>query len=160
MSLQYIIDAYNIIHHAKFRYPHKRIKDSRSSLLEFIRFRRLTGSTKNKITLVFDGYPDKEESGRKDSNIEIIFSKDKTADERIKKIVETARNPKNIIVVSDDKEIRFFVKAAGAHCLNVEEFINPQEKIIQLKRDGLLKPELTYSQIHKINQEFKKLWLK
>jgi len=41
----------------------------------------------------------------------------------------------------------------------VEDFIDPEEKS-PVKRETLLKPELTYSQMHKINQELRKIWLK
>lgn len=161
MSLHYIIDGYNIINHPLFAKNHKKvIKDSRKALLEFIRIRRLCGSPKNKITVVFDGHSNITELKQNDNNINVIFSKKETADEKIKKIVgKPLGNAKNIVVVSDDKDIRFFVKALGARSIGIEEFIGAKEKPIACQDSDSIKPELNYSQIQKINQELKKIWL-
>ena len=76
-------------------------------------------------------------------------------------MVEASGNPKNVIVVSDDKEIKFFTKAIGAKVVSVEEFMGSKEKLKQKKeQEDTLKLELTYSQMHKINQELRKIWLK
>lgn len=161
MSLQYIIDGYNIINHSLFAHTHKRIENPQKTLLEFIKIKRLCGSPKNKIIVVFDGYSDTmSESKQNDNKINVIFSKKETADEKIKKIVEAHPNPKDIIVVSDDKEIMFFVKATGSRCIHVEEFINPRKNLPGFPKEDSYKPELTYSQAQRINQELKKIWLK
>jgi hypothetical protein len=89
----------------------------------------------------------------------VIFSRGEVADDRIKKILQDLPNPKNAVVVSDDKEIRFFAKSLRANVIGVKEFIGLKAKVPQDKRDAL-KPELTYSQMHKINQELRKIWLK
>ncbi len=73
-------------------------------------------------------------------------------------MVETSKDPKNIAVVSDDREIIFFIKSVGASAIGVEEFINPEGN--PQKKEDLIKTELNYSQISKINQELKALWLK
>ena len=75
MSLRYAIDGYNIIKHPLFtQQAAKKIQDSRIFLLEFIRINRLCGSRKNKITVVFDGYPDSRYPGY-DEDMEVIFSR-------------------------------------------------------------------------------------
>ena len=168
MPLQYIIDGYNITNHPSFANLHKKIKDSRFALLEFIKYKRLCGSPKNKITVVFDGFPKISEEKNWDAEINVIFSRQDSADERIKRIVENSGDFKNIVVVSDDKEIRFFVKSVGARARGVEEFINPANLAqARIKRKGRLKDEgdlagleLTFSQRQKINEELKKIWLK
>jgi len=160
MSLHYIIDGYNILHHPNLASANKKIQDPKAALLDFIRINRLTGSLKNKISLVFDGYPDVSGKSRDNANIEIIFSRHESADERIKRMVEASGRRKSIIVVSDDKEIKFCVKAAGASCLGVEEFTQSKARPVHLQETDTRKTELSYSQIQKINQEFKKIWLK
>jgi len=161
MSLQYIIDGYNIINHPLFtQHAPKKIEDSRVRLLEFIRVNKFCASPKNKITVVFDGHSDLSSQILDKTDIDIIFSRRETADERIKKMVEKADNPKNVVVVSDDKEITFFAKSCGAKVLNIQEFINRGKKLINLQRPEPLKPELSYTQIHKINQELRRIWLK
>lgn len=163
MSLQYIIDGYNIIHHATFtQQANKKTQNPRLALLEFIKRNQLTGSVKNKVTLVFDGYPNLQETKTLSDyadTVNVIFSRKEVADNRIKKILQDLPNPKDAVVVSDDKEIRFFTKSFGAKVISVEEFISHGEKAPQDKRD-VLKPELTYTQMHKINQELRKIWLK
>ncbi len=123
--------------------------------MEFIREKHLCGSSKNKITVIFDGYSAEWVSRRHDSDIEVVFSRDTSADEKIRNMVERSANPRNIAVVSDDKGISLFVKAAGAKSKSIEEFIGKS-----LEEKELLKPELTYSQMHKINQELRQIWLK
>jgi len=159
MPLQYVIDAYNTINHITFTPLRKRIKDSQRALLEFIKGRRWGKNSKNKITVVFDGYPKVSAQNLEETDINVVFSREETADARIKRMVEVSKNPKNIVVVSDDREIIFFVKSIGARSMGVEEFINPEEKP-QRKKEDLIKPELNYTQINKINQELKALWLK
>jgi len=158
MSLQYIIDGYNIIHNINFAQGHKKMKDSKAALLEFIKTKRLTGSTRNKITVVFDGYADEKDLKNVYPEVEIIFSCHETADQRIKRMLEKSANYKNTVVVSDDKEIKFFAKAAGARWMNIAEFTQRKQNPAYLARDTL-KPELTYHQMQQINKELKKIWL-
>jgi len=110
--------------------------------------------------VVFDGHPDLSSRILDKTEINIIFSKSETADERIKKIVEKIGNPNNTLVVSDDKEIIFFAKSFGAKVLNIQEFINRAKYLIGSEKKEPMKPELNYSQIHKINQELRQIWLK
>jgi predicted RNA-binding protein with PIN domain len=158
MSLVYIIDGYNLINHQEFRRKCKKTGDDRAALLAFISRNKLTGSWNNKIIVVFDGYP-QEESANFNSEAEVIFSRNESADEKIKKIIEKSNNTKNIIAVSDDKEIKFIVKSLGARAMGVAEFINAKKRIRRPKDDSA-ELELTYTQIHKINQELSKIWLK
>lgn len=109
------------------------------------------------MTIVFDGYPDSQFPGGGFKGMNIIFSRRQSADERIKAIVERSAGARGIVVVSNDKEIKFFAKSLGARVLAVEEFIGRKEK----KRTAPqpLKPELSYSQMHSIERELRKLWL-
>lgn len=91
--------------------------------------------------------------------IESVFSADETADAVIKRMVEESKDPRNIAVVSDDREIRLFVSSYGARTVSVDEFINPVPGH-QRNREEPAKKELNYSQISRINRELKELWLK
>lgn len=160
MSLQYLIDGYNLLHSPYFQYPPGNNKDSRVALLEFIRARKLTGSSKNKVTVVFDGYCGELSPERERLGMGVIFSGDESADDRIKKEVERALNRKVLVVVSDDREIGFFARQAGARHLGLEGFAGVKKK--QGKgcsgNEGATS-ELSYSQKHKIDEEMKKMWL-
>jgi predicted RNA-binding protein with PIN domain len=90
---------------------------------------------------------------------EIIYSEEESADERIKRIVEESGNPRNLVVVSDDREIRFFVRSKGARVLKVEDFVNPRRLRIVSKEEPA-KPELSSEEVSFLNEELKGLWLK
>ena len=157
MSLHYIIDGYNFINHPLFARTHNAKKDPRRALLDFIKQKNLCGSSKNQITVVFDGYSSDFQASQPDNRIDAVFSKEESADERIKCFVEGSRNPKSIVVVSDDKQIRLVVRAAGAACLSIEEFSGRHKETG--KKEEIQKPELSYSQIEQINKELRKRWL-
>lgn len=127
-------------------------------MLEAIKRNKLCGSLNNRVTVVFDGY-----SGISDKNIEtdirVVFSRNESADERIRRIVENFGNPKNLIVISDDNEIKFFARAVGAKAVSVEDFFGAKLNS-QVKKRVNEDLELNFSQKHKITEELKKLWLK
>lgn len=161
MSLQYIIDGYNLINHPLFNRPDKHSPDPSTALAAFIRVNRLTGSLKNKVTIVFDGYPPSCGTNYGDSGINVIFSRKISADEKIKILVEQTADRKNIIVVSDDREIKLCVQSLDACSKGIEDFIRPKEKSGDFhKENSAAEQKLNYSQMQKINQELKKIWLK
>jgi predicted RNA-binding protein with PIN domain len=76
-------------------------------------------------------------------------------------MAEASADHKNIVVVSDDKEIKFFIRSLGSKVMSIEEFMQTKEKAREaLKQKELIKPELNYTQVHQINEELKKIWLK
>jgi len=158
MSLQYIIDGYNITNHPSFlKQIPKRSPDTRVALIQLIRFKKLCGSKNNSSCIVFDGYPGDAPVNLEEGAIKIVFSRGMSADERIKKMLELIPQPKNVIVVSDDKEIRFFAAACGAKTQGVKDFIKPEDNLTRSKEEP--EPEISYAQMHKINEELKKIWL-
>jgi len=160
MSLLYIIDGYNITHHPTFtKDTFKKNKDSRVALIELIKAKRLCGSSNNKVAVVFDGYPESGWQNADTGNIHVVFSRRQSADERIKKIAELSANPKTVVVISDDKEIKFFVKAAGCRHMGVEEFISSKERSLS-KKESVSEVKVTYAQMSRINEELRKIWLK
>ncbi|MDD5027377.1 MAG: NYN domain-containing protein [Candidatus Omnitrophica bacterium] len=161
MSLQYIIDGYNITNHPEFiKLIPKKFLDLRVALIQLIKMSGLVASPNNKCLVVFDGYADLCLDNLEAGNIEVAFSRRLSADERIKRLVELTINRKNIVVVSDDKEIRFFVRSCGAKSMSVEDFLGVQgNKRRPPGKNPAPEAELSYAQMHKINEELKKLWL-
>jgi len=88
----------------------------------------------------------------------VIFSRRESADERIKRLIELIPDPKNVVVVSDDKEIRFFAKSCKAKAESAEDFLSFQDKLLRA-RSAIPEAEISYAQMHKINEELRKLWL-
>ena len=159
MSLHYVIDGYNVIRHASF--VPKGHASPAGSLIQCIRNNRLCGSMKNKVTIVFDGYPTMNNPLQPSGDCELLFSQDESADDRIRHIVEHIENPKIVIVVTDDRSVQFHAKAAGASVMGVEEFITAKAAaaaVRQQKADR--KIELSSVDAARINNEFRKLWLK
>lgn len=159
MSLQYIIDGYNVTNHPQFRKQlPKQSLDSRVALIQLIKIKNLCGSPNNSVWVIFDGFQDSTIHNLDEANLKVLYSRRESADERIKKIIELSSNPRNVIVVSDDKEIKFFVKAAKAKSISVDEFLCVKKRLEE-KKAALIEPEISYSQKHKINEELKKIWL-
>jgi predicted RNA-binding protein with PIN domain len=165
MPLQFIIDGYNIIHHPAI--TKKLHKDSsrsiRASLVRFIITSRLCGSSKNTVVIVFDGYPD----ARAQDNFSpqeascVRFSFDETADKKIKYLLARAANPKETIVVSDDREIIFYAKEAGAKPWPVADFVRSKDASCRVKQQSdNISPELSHSQMARIDEEMRRIWLK
>jgi len=159
MSLQYVIDGYNIINHPHFRQRHKEILNPAESLSAFIQEKRLGGSTKNKIIIVFDGYPSGSEAVQTRPGHSLVYSRKLSADEKIKRIVEESADRKNIVVISDDKEVKLTARFLGARVMGVEEFVRAKVQRRSLREDDSKNAELSYSAMHKINQELRKIWL-
>ena len=133
MSLHYVIDGYNLIKHQAFSLA-DRFKDGRLALIQFLRSEKPCGSSKNKITVVFDGYP--RGLDFQDTDIEIIFSGEESADDRIISMVRSPRGARNIVVVSDDRQLRDSVKCRGLAVAGIEEFIRPKKKFSKKNDDS------------------------
>lgn len=160
MSLQYVVDAYNLINHPRFK-PEKQSANIQYSLANFVKFNKLSGSKNNQVVLVFDGYPRSGQEIPDEIGLTCVFSLDKEADEVIKGLVENSRQPRNIMVVSDDKEVRIVSSFLHAQVLSVEEFIGAKvnKPAANLKNQDSADPKLSYSAMQKINAELKKKWL-
>lgn len=156
MSLHYIVDAYNVIRHKSYR-PRTKTNDPKRTFLSHIREERLCGSAKNLITVIFDGFA----SGftYDDDSFEVVFSGESKADERIKRLVASSANPRILLVVSDDREIRDYAKIHGAGFQGVDEFLGKNERQRYSKEDDSSKPELTYEKMSRINRELRSKWL-
>jgi len=162
MSLQYIIDGYNLTHHQLFKLHAKQHhRDDRRALIEFILVNRLCKSTKNTITIVFDGFSDVA-SRSELQGMRLVFSGEISADEKIRGMLESVPARKNIIVVSDDKQIRLHAQSCHAQALTVEEFIQPLlvQKEKERMREAASEMKLSCAEQLEITRELKKIWLK
>jgi len=141
-------------------------EDQRDGLIRFIEQKKPQGSPKNKVTIIFDGRPGR--GGRGESSVvEIIFSQDESADDRIKRMVEDSKHKKSIVVVTDDRDIQYAVRASGAQVLGVGAFLSkmqPSAKRSPLreKSSGTVSDAKHISKTleEKITSEFETIWLK
>jgi predicted RNA-binding protein with PIN domain len=121
---------------------------------------RPQGSVKNDVVIFFDGRPGP--SGQQTSVLaSVIFTQDKSADDRIKEAVENSRNAKNIIVVTDDRAIQYAVRANGAKVEAVSSFLNKkQSKTSRSQKQSPSPKDLSNRDQDSITSEFKDIWLK
>lgn len=159
MALHYLIDGYNVIKKIDFL-NYKKLKDAREALLRFIDRNTPQGSPNNKVTIVFDGKDDVF-SFSHNYDFNVIFTKNESADTCIKSLVDKASNPKNFIIVSDDRDIILHCRAQGAKILAVVDFIKKgYKKNMSLRTQDKEFSELSIVEQRKINEELAKLWLK
>ena len=157
MSLHYVLDGYNIIKKSSF--DSESLKGSRDFLLALIRQSKLLKSKNNKVTVVFDGKSDVFDYTYPAGELKVIYSKGENADELIKRIVQASPSPKNIVVVSEDRQILFFVRGCGAKIMDTKEFIRKIEPVDNAPKDHNPKLEITAKQASDITKELQRLWL-
>lgn len=163
MSLQYIVDGYNVLRHRAFKGLGKKADDPCVTLARTITAHHLTGSRKNEVVLVFDGYRPSRANLVDDPGITVVFSCDDSADAAIRRMIERAPNPRVVVVVTDDNEIRFFAREARCAVLGVEEFLNAgarADKGAQGPERDARKADLNFTQMEQINKELRQRWLK
>jgi predicted RNA-binding protein with PIN domain len=153
MSLHFVLDGYNITNKFKKVYPS--LSAIRQDLYDFIRAHRPQGSLRNKITVIFDGksgfFSDEKSEG-----LEIIFSRDITADEVIKNFVKSSIHPKTIVVVTDDRDIQIFIRRYAASFMSVKDFLAKKSggKMIYYEKNII-----SIAEADNITKELKKYWL-
>lgn len=135
---------------------------------------RPQGSVRNSVTVVFDGKEDVGVGASAGPNrggrwgppvhgIEILFSHGQSADDLIKKIIEQSSEKKTWIVVSDDKDIKLYVRGLGAQVQSVKEFIKVgAEHARPLQGSGHARcgKYISLTDQARINRELERIWLK
>jgi len=168
MSLQFLLDGYNIVHSIEFetsiaarKLPSMQqrrcderneelscqmsevmqaeLEEQRNHLITLIEHDHPQGSLNNSVTIVFDGKAGVW-SRAASSKIKVHFSENESADEKIKYLVSTVASPKNIVVVTDDRTLQYAVKALGAQVKSVKAFLGKKRmSLIQEKRKNKMK---------------------
>ncbi|MEO6695566.1 MAG: NYN domain-containing protein [Ignavibacteria bacterium] len=109
-----IIDGNNLIH----KIPHLKklfLKDKESAQYALIEIINSYKHKSDSVTFVFDG-------AGKLARKEVVYSKDVTADEVIRKKIENFSNAKLMKVVSSDHEIMSLAKVCGCAVIKSEDF--------------------------------------
>lgn len=119
MQKHYIIDGNNLLGKIKNKISGVNDPQMYREKLAFL-LERYFSTKKVRVTLNFDGHP---RDAIKVSKIKIIYSENKPADDLIVHQIETAKNPKHIVVVSSDRKIMEFAKACSCTVLKSEELI-------------------------------------
>lgn len=165
MSLRYLLDGYNMVMRLPELFEKTRIAfaPSREGLVQFLIRYRPQGSSRNRTTIVFDGYAELKLDWNllRDSAIEVVFSEEESADDRIVSMVGKIRSEQRV-VVTDDRELGLRVRDFGAKVVSVQDFVakmvdqHPKTKVVHEEK----KKKLTLTEEQKITEELKKIWLK
>jgi predicted RNA-binding protein with PIN domain len=150
--LQYIIDGFNVVHKISSL---KRSVTPRADLIRYIKKHKLTGSQNNEVTVVFDGAPSQEVISER--GVKVLYSDQRSADDLIIAQIKRTKNTSQLIVVSDDREIRDCAKTHRALSVRVLDFITPK-KIS--KSQAKKQKDISYTLQKEITDEMRKIWLK
>ena len=152
--LRYIIDGWNLIH----KLPSlKSSAFAKRDFIKFIKKHSLAGSKNNKVTIVFDGKIDMD-LVTCEKEFEITFSDEKSADEIIQRKVARYKNKRELVVVTDDRQVQSRAKTEGANILSARNFLNKVGK--QDKKDKSNSKEISYKTQKEITDELRDIWLK
>ncbi|MBU1121542.1 MAG: NYN domain-containing protein [Candidatus Omnitrophota bacterium] len=151
--LVYIIDGFNLVHKVGSL---KNSSEPHLGLIHYIKTNKFTGSRNNKVIIAFDGGVNYQ--AQRESEFEIIFSVGVSADEVIKRKVDSIKNKSQIIVVTDDREIRDYVKSAGASIVRVSDFITKKSKDKSPDTSADSDKNISYSLQKEITDEMRKIW--
>ena len=126
--MAYLIDGNNVM--AQTPGWHRDKSKARRGLLE--RLAAFARIKKTRITVVFDGAPDRElPEASAFRGVKILFAElGSDADTRIIKCVEAARDRRGITVVTSDRNLQFRVRACGASVIRSGEFRKQLEAVI------------------------------
>lgn len=145
--LVYIIDAFNVIHKIATL---RNSNNPHDNFIHYVNNNTLTGSSKNKTIIIFDGqfHPTANNYGYK-----IMFSNERSADELIKEELARLNHKSEVIVVSDDNEVRRNAKINNARAVSVNDFTK-KTKTIRVDTK-----EISYAAQKEITDELRKIWL-
>lgn len=110
------------------------------------------------MVFVFDGKADVF-SYKIQTLFEVIFTKNESADDWIKRKIERSKKRNDFVLVSDDKLLGSYVRSLGAKVVSVSNFFNKADKKPK-KSIQDYKLELDPSTAHSITKELRKIWLK
>ncbi len=117
-----IVDGYNVLHASRWLASDWKGAD-RAKLCQLLG--NLAKQSGEKITVVFDAQPSGPDIAKTRAvNIEVIFSgHSRTADDVIIQMIKSSSGPRNLTVVSSDREIKSAARRRGCKVSTAGEFI-------------------------------------
>lgn len=157
------MDGYNVIHCLNNN-GQADIEDLRQYLVVLIDRYRPQGSISNKVTVVFDGMGKMAEYVPTSSSVKVMFSCEQSADDKIKQLVQASRNKANLIVVTNDRDVQYAVRAMGAKVLKTDVFLdklNQESDKAKRQKPGASSSKAIPKFIEdQITSELKDIWVK
>lgn len=130
-----------------------KLEDQRMGLIRYIEAQAPQGN--NPVTIVFDGQVDVSSPPVRSAAVKVIYSKGESADDKIKKIVKASSRVKSIVVVTDDRDIQYAVRASGASVVSVGAFLKKKSL-----SGGAKSEKIDRHTASEITAEFEDIWLK
>jgi predicted RNA-binding protein with PIN domain len=169
MSRHLLLDGYNVLRKIR-RFADLSLEDGRRALIRFVQETRPQGSLRNSVTIVFDGREDVV-SLDFPVDVRVIFSKGENADEAIKRIVQESQTPRDIVLVTEDRELGYFCRSLGAAIWSVAQFTAQARKSGEKLRSGVARRPSKAQPADegkvigkvfedKVNRELSKIWLR
>jgi len=144
----YIIDGNNLIGKIKtLNQIHKKNKKQSAEKLAFL-IARFFHMKNVSVSLHFDGF---QADIIRVTGINIFYSGDVTADEKIKNEIGKSKNPKNIILITSDSNLAEFGRVCSCQVIKSEAFSK------QLLSSGFDEEKTRIEELNNI-EEFKKLF--
>ena len=112
------------------------------------------------VVVVFDGKEEVDDSYRRETpEIRVVYSIDGSADDHIKSMIEKSKNPRAIVLATDDREIKDFAKMHGCQLISSLNLINkispPKEIPKPLENKNIF---VESNKAKAITDELKKKW--
>ncbi|MBL8023414.1 MAG: NYN domain-containing protein [Elusimicrobia bacterium] len=152
LMAQFVVDGYNVICQSE-ALSSGLLRERREKLLRFIEDRQPQGSRSHSVTVVFDGQADVS-SPPWTGTTRVLFSPGKDADKLIKDLVDDLANPREAVVVTDDRAIQRWVRGVGAQVLGVQSFLAAGTPAVQPRKAD----KISRDDIDAINRELWNLW--
>jgi predicted RNA-binding protein with PIN domain len=120
---KYIIDGYNVMH---FSSKFKNLLESKFELARELFVQNLSNyfsTKKNDVIVVFDGSGSSEINSLSTKTVKVMFSSPhKTADNKIKSLIDSTKNKALTFVVSSDNEVLEYARVSRCRTLKSQEF--------------------------------------
>ncbi|MGB9590692.1 MAG: NYN domain-containing protein, partial [Candidatus Hydrothermia bacterium] len=140
----YLVDGYNVILTTRFK--EMDMERAREYLVSFSRV-----FAPAEVIVVFDG-----REGIFQHLPGAVFTKGESADEYIRRWLRKCPNPREVIVVTEDREIRGTAGALGARVMSAREFVRGPRRLTSKKEGGGCRP--TSKEAADINRELMDEW--
>ncbi|MEO8399536.1 MAG: NYN domain-containing protein [Ignavibacteriaceae bacterium] len=148
----YIIDGNNLIGKISLlKNTQQKDKQASREKLSFM-IERFFQTKKAKISLHFDGFANLP---IKTSKTKIIYSENRTADEKIKQEIENSKSRTSLIIVSSDNGIKDFARVCSCEVLLSEDFA---KELQNNKSENEESEKIKSINNKESNEEFKKLF--
>jgi predicted RNA-binding protein with PIN domain len=131
--MAFLIDGNNLLGHL-FPGGHR---DPALRILLIRRLQAFQRQTRTRVILVFDGPPPDDAPLPAGDKFTVVFPPEgESADTAIEDYISRPRDRRNLVVVTSDRALRTFARAAGAVSLPCDAFSRELKKVLRARREA------------------------